>query len=132
MNDYEAWVAGSPIKENSDHIKIEGHRGRWYVIDTIYVKGSPLFLLEHETYGDEAPSLIVKEDGTIVLDDVWNGFDDYFEQVYTGSHYVGEIVTHNGHECRVTKVWVDDDKNGISIVPTGNYGFEIDIYDEQL
>lgn len=52
---------------------------------------------------------------------------------YTGKHYVGEIVYHGDHECRVTEVWVDDNgKNGISIIPTGNYGFEICIYDEQL
>ena len=60
--------------------------------------------------------------------------DDYEE--YTGEHYVGEIVYHKGgdmiHECRVMDVWNVDGKNGITIVPTGNYGFEIDIYDEQL
>lgn len=52
--------------------------------------------------------------------------------MYTGKHYVGEIVTHRGHECKVTHVWEDDGKNGISIIPTGGYGFEVDIYDEQL
>lgn len=51
---------------------------------------------------------------------------------YTGSHYVGEIVTHHGHECRVVCVWSDDGKNGVTIIPTGNYGFEVDIYEEQL
>lgn len=55
-------------------------------------------------------------------------------QEYTGAHRVGEIVNHRGHECKVTRVWVDPDvdKNGISIIPTGDYGFEIDIYEEQL
>lgn len=51
---------------------------------------------------------------------------------YTGKHYVGEIVNHRGHECRITRVWFVDGKNGISIIPTGGYGFEIDIYDDQL
>ena len=51
---------------------------------------------------------------------------------YTGKHFVGEIVSHRGHECRIIAVWNDGDKNGISIVPVGDYGFEIDIYDEQL
>ena len=54
----------------------------------------------------------------------WHGYD--------GKHYVGEVVNHRGHECRVIAVWKDDGKNGISIIPTGNYGFEIDIYEEQL
>ena len=67
------------ITVNSDHIKIEGHRGRWYVIDTSFFRGQKVFLLEHETYGDEAPSLIVTADGTIVLDDVWDGFLDLEE-----------------------------------------------------
>ena len=52
--------------------------------------------------------------------------------MYTGKHFIGEIVNHHGHECRVTAVWNDDGKNGISIVPTGDYGFEIDIYEDQL
>lgn len=51
---------------------------------------------------------------------------------YTGVHYVGEIVMHREHECIVTHVWNDDGRNGITIKPTGNYGFEIDIYDELL
>ena len=51
---------------------------------------------------------------------------------YTGKHYVGEIVTHRGHECRVTDVWNDEGKNGVTIIPTGDYGFEVDIYEEQL
>lgn len=51
---------------------------------------------------------------------------------YSGLHYVGEIVIHRGHECRVCAVWNDNGKNGITILPTRDYGFEIDIYDEQL
>lgn len=49
-------------------------------------------------------------------------------------HYVGEIVVHHGHECRVLETWVDPDngKPGITICPTGNYGFPRDIYDDQL
>lgn len=58
------------------------------------------------------------------------------EEEYTGKHYVGEIVSHNGgdmtHECIVTAVWCVDGKNGLTIKPTGNYGFELDIYEEQL
>lgn len=51
---------------------------------------------------------------------------------YEGKHYVDEIVYHNSHQCKVTKVWHADGKDGISIIPTGGYGFEIDIYEEQL
>lgn len=51
---------------------------------------------------------------------------------YTGKHYVGEIVMHRNHECIVIGVWSDDGKNGITIIPTGGYGFDVDIYEEQL
>lgn len=54
------------------------------------------------------------------------------EEPYTGSFREGQIVTHNGHECRITKTWRVDGENGISITPTGDYGFEIDIYEDQL
>lgn len=54
--------------------------------------------------------------------------------VYTGTHRVGEIVYHRRHKCIVKAVWVDADngKNGITIEPLEGYGFEVDIYDEQL
>lgn len=32
--------------------------------------------MEHDTYGDEAACVIVDERGKLVLDDVYNGFDD--------------------------------------------------------
>lgn len=68
------------IDRDSVDIVIDGHIGTWYVIDfQTQLDGNDIFLLEHETYGDEAACLIVDEDGNILLDDVWNGFDDYEE-----------------------------------------------------
>ena len=52
--------------------------------------------------------------------------------MYTGNHYVGEIVYHQGHECKVLCCWEYEEENGITIEPTGNYGFPIDIFDDQL
>lgn len=78
------------ITKTSDHIKIEGHRGKWYVIDEgTYVNDGDdnlvvdMFLLEHETYGDEAACLIVDEEGEIMLDDVWNGLNDLEDAGWT-------------------------------------------------
>ena len=59
-----------------DNIKIKGYVGKWYVIDETIWNGEKVFLLEHQTYGDEAASLIVNENLEIVLDDSWNGFVD--------------------------------------------------------
>ena len=72
----------------SDNIKIDGHEGTWYIIDegdfqiTPDVNGEPqtltahLFLLESRKFGDEAACLIVDKKKQIVMEDVWNGFDD--------------------------------------------------------
>ena len=63
---------------------IKGHYGSWYEIDRkTWEDGRDLALLEHEEFGDEAECLIVeiKPDGDIelVLDDVWNGWDDFID-----------------------------------------------------
>ena len=62
-------------------IKIDGHRGTWYIIDTLYseIYGKILILLEHETWGDETCALITDLEGNVILDEVWNGFEDLEE-----------------------------------------------------
>jgi len=61
-----------------DDIKIDGHRGKWHVIDLKKIDGRDLALLEHSTYGDETEGLIVDaKTHDLVLDDVWNGWTDY-------------------------------------------------------
>lgn len=64
-------------KDNMKNIKIEGHRGTWYVVNYRVTATGVLYLLEHETYGDEAPSLIVNEMGKVLMEDVWDGFSDW-------------------------------------------------------
>ena len=59
-----------------DGIKIKGYLGKWYVIGETYFKSQRVYLLEHETYGDEAACLIVDDKLNVVLDDVYNGFCD--------------------------------------------------------
>lgn len=65
---------------NYDNIKVPGHIGRWHVIDTKRdSKNNMLYLLEHDDFGDTAPSIIVDEKCNIILEDVWNGWDDLHE-----------------------------------------------------
>jgi len=65
---------------NSDNISIEGHWGTWYVLEEQETtQHGQLFLLEHETYGDDAACLIVDEAGMVIVDEVCNGFRDYEE-----------------------------------------------------
>lgn len=70
------------VDRNSEGIEIAGHKGKWHTIDSTKIDGQEYFLMEHDTYGDEAACLIVNTTGSLILDDVYNGFDDlrdYFE-----------------------------------------------------
>jgi len=54
MKTYEHFEANKPITINTDHIIINNHRGKWYAIDETIYNSEKVYLLEHETYGDEA------------------------------------------------------------------------------
>lgn len=68
---------------NFGGISVKGHVGTWYSVDqkvfSLNGKNTILLLLEHETYGDEAPCIIIDLKGNLILEDVWNGFDDLVE-----------------------------------------------------
>lgn len=64
---------------DSYNITVEGHIGTWYAIDETEVNGEKFFLLEHEEYGDEAACIAVNEQGKLVAEDLWNGFDEDFQ-----------------------------------------------------
>lgn len=86
------------ITEDGYNIEVDGHIGTWYVIDTEVVDGTKYFLLEHEEHGDEAACVIVNSDGKLVLDDVWNGFDDlkeHFESRATEEQRIDEPIQHD-------------------------------------
>lgn len=67
------------INKDSSGIVITGHKGKWYVISVI--NDIPLFLIEHETYGDTAACLIIDSKANVILEDVWNGIEDYNEYI---------------------------------------------------
>mgnify|MGYP007101828364 CR=1 FL=1 len=68
-----------------DGIKVDGHRGTWYVIDEMVDdKYGRIYLLEHEKYGDAAASVIIDGNGELLLEDVWNGFEDWKEFIEEG------------------------------------------------
>lgn len=71
---------GQEVPEKLAGYKVEGHRGTWYSIATQAYKldgiMKQLFLMEHETYGDEAPCVIIDADSKLIMENVWNGFDD--------------------------------------------------------
>ena len=62
-----------------ENIKINGHKGTWYVLDSTNIALESnwnfletLHLLEHETFGEDAPHIIVDEEFNLVMEDVEN------------------------------------------------------------
>lgn len=79
------FLTGGKIHEKSVGITVvidngAYYEGTWHVIDKTHENGCDLFLLEHDEYGDETACIIVDENNNVILEDVWNGFEDYMEQ----------------------------------------------------
>lgn len=77
------------IPSSSPRIMFEGiivqsHIGTWYSIDHAIYGNNIYFLLEHQEYGDETSNIIIDIEGNVILDNVFNGFDDlddYFDDL---------------------------------------------------
>lgn len=83
-------------------IKVDGFSGSWGVVEVKQYENRTLALLEHERFGDEAPSLIVEVEEktmlginhtefTLVISNVWNGFDDLDYELENGKT-IGELI----------------------------------------
>ena len=59
-----------------EDIKVPEHMGTWYTIDCLSYGDNTYFLCEHEEYGDETPYMIIDQNGRLILDEVYNGFED--------------------------------------------------------
>ena len=59
------------VNMKTDGLKVEGHRGTWYVVNYTMFKGKQVFLLESEIWGDEAPYIIVDKYNNIVMEDCY-------------------------------------------------------------
>ena len=68
--------AGNPITANTGGISVEGHTGKWYVINETVYNDKKVFLLEHEEYGDEVPGIAVDIDCNIVCDGIYDDFPE--------------------------------------------------------
>ena len=51
----------------SSGLTVAGHIGTWHTIDRHEVGGHSVYLMEHDTYGDEAACIIVDERGKLCL-----------------------------------------------------------------
>ena len=60
-----------------ENIKVEGHIGTWSVIDERVVMNQQVFLLEHETYGEDTACVVINEKGELLAEEIWNGLDEF-------------------------------------------------------
>lgn len=54
----------------------EGHNGTWHTVDKKEYAGEKFFLMEHDEFGSDVAGIIVAENGQLVAEDLWNGFDE--------------------------------------------------------
>lgn len=68
--------SGALVSYDTTDFHIEGKRGSWLAYDSIIIDGREFFLMEHKTYGKEAANVVLDEAGKVVVDQVYNGFDE--------------------------------------------------------
>lgn len=68
--------SGALISYDTTDFHIEGKEGSWLAYDSIIIDGKEFFLMEHTTYGKEAANVVLDEDGKVVVDQVYHGFDE--------------------------------------------------------
>ena len=64
------------ISFDTTDFHIEGKEGSWLAYDSIRIDGREFFLMEHTVYGAEAANVVLDEQGKLVVDDVFHGFDE--------------------------------------------------------
>ena len=66
-------ASGALITIDSDNFPLDGRKGSWMTIDTLRIDGRNLFLMQSETYGRDAPYVVIDEHGRELAADK-NGF----------------------------------------------------------
>lgn len=69
-------VKNQHITENTRGYEADGHTGTWYAVDMKTYHGERFFQMRSEEYGQEVADIIVSENGTLVSEDIWHGFDE--------------------------------------------------------
>ena len=67
--------SGALVSIDTSDFHIEGKEGRWHAFDSIIIDGRQFFLMEHETYGKEVAWVVLDEEGKIIVDHTYQGFD---------------------------------------------------------
>lgn len=72
--------SGALVSFDTAHFHIEGKEGSWLAFDSIIIDGRHFFLMEHETYRKQGAWTVVDEDGKLIVDNVYHGFDQSVQQ----------------------------------------------------
>lgn len=83
-------VKNQHITENTKGYEAEGHTGTWYALDMKEYHGERFFQMRSEQYGQEVADIIVSENGTLVAEDIWHGFDEGAREA------ISEYLEENG------------------------------------
>lgn len=67
--------SGALVSIDTSDFHIEGKEGHWHAFDSIIIDGRHFFLMEHETYGKEVAWVVLDEEGKIIVDHTYQGFD---------------------------------------------------------
>ena len=67
--------SGALVSIDTSDFHIEGKEGSWHAFDSIIIDGRQFFLMEHETYGKEVAWVVLDEEGRIIVDHTYQGFD---------------------------------------------------------
>ena len=72
--------SGTLVSLDTTDFHIEGKEGKWLAFDSIIIDGRQFFLMEHETYGKEVAWVVLDEEGKLIVDHAYQGFDQTVQQ----------------------------------------------------
>lgn len=83
-------VKNQHITETTRGYEADGHTGTWYAVDMKTYHGERFFQMRNEEYGQDVADIIVSENGTLVAEDIWHGFDEGAREA------ISEYLEENG------------------------------------
>ena len=83
-------VKNQHITETTRGYEADGHTGTWYAMDMKTYHGERFFQMRNEEYGQDVADIIVSENGTLVAEDIWHGFDEGAREA------ISEYLEENG------------------------------------
>lgn len=66
---------------DKNKIKVEGHRGTWSVIEEVHAYRQTFYLLEHNTYGEDANLIAIDDTGKLILEDITDGIGEVLDHL---------------------------------------------------